>query len=89
MPRYNRYRAHATRYHQSGLAIADKIAGAMLMTILVGGMYAMVAYANHRDSKSFCGSVSSVPSRPWEQEREEVPEQPRTIEYLDILPPSA
>lgn len=87
---YASYRNHAVRSHQDGLALGDRLAAAMLLTAIIGGMYAMVSYSNHRDSKAFC-NVSSVPSRPLEQEWEQVPEQPqpRTLDYLDILPPTA
>ena len=76
------YRRHAIRHHQSGLKVADRIAGAMMLTAIIAGMYGMVDFANRRDAEAL--KMSSFPSRPEEVETTET----RTLEYLDQLPPA-
>lgn len=79
--RYNRSRSHAIRQHQSGEPIADRIAGAILLTGLIAILHAMVSYANHRDAKAL---NSYLP-----QHMQPVsPDAGRTLFYLDELPPN-
>lgn len=85
--RNDRYRQHAIRHHRSGMAIADRIAAALLFTMLIGGMYGMVAYANYRDAKALC-HVASVPTRPGDGDDLDLDSQPRTLTYLDAQPPA-
>jgi hypothetical protein len=62
-----RSRRHAVRCHQSGSKLADRLAGFMLISLLVAGMASLVGYANARDAEHFkANPVASFPSRPEE-----------------------
>ena len=76
------YRKHAIRNHQSGLKLADRIAGLMLVGTIIAGMYGMIDFANRRDAEAL--KISSFPSRPEEVETTET----RTLDYLEIEPPA-
>ena len=77
------YRKHAIRNHKTGSKLADRIAGALLLGTIIAGMYGMIDYANKRDAAGL--KLSSFPSRP--EEVEPITE-PRTLDYLDQLPPA-
>lgn len=66
---------HRIRKHQSGMKICDRICSVILLGSVIGGMFGLVAYANHRDSMELNQTVSSVPTRPQDIDENWTPDE--------------